>query len=477
MRVTRAAAEPIGVALVLAAFALLFATPLPLVGTALVAAWLLTRQRQFLRDVLTVADGLDVDQSISRSRVATDETATLSVAIEGASRPTLDVAVRPSLPTASRARGGVPDLQLDGEDVVTRTVEVAWPVAGEFAVDPLTVLARDDRRWFTTSYRTGPTPSVLVEPLRPEVIHIGEGGERLPGAYGDHAAGEFGSGITPADVRQYVSSDPADQIDWKVSARLNDLYVREFEAETDLETALVIDHRAGMAEGGSAGTKLDYLRAVALAYLDHADAHGDPAGLLTIGNEGMTERRLPALGADHRAIVHTRVAHLQPTAADQQERASDDPWVGPGENRTIGEHLTGQAPFDRALRPFFRTAHGYVARIADRPLFGGIREYVQSLPENRLVVVLTDDEPRAELREAVRIARGDRGRVVVFLAPSCLFAADGVTDAAETYRQYVGFEEFRRELDGLDRVSAYEVAPGDRVAAVLDASGERRAPA
>jgi hypothetical protein len=116
-----------------------------------------------------------------------------------------------------------------------------------------------------------------------------------------------------------------------------------------------------------------------------------------------------------------------------------------------------------------------VERVADDPLFATVETFVGRLQGTVWTVILTDDRHRAELREAVKVARRGDDRVLVFLAPSVLFDADGLADLDRAYERYRGFEEFRRDLDGFERVTAFEVAPGDRLQAVLSARTRQRA--
>ncbi|MFC7019236.1 MULTISPECIES: hypothetical protein [Haloarcula] len=64
--------------------------------------------------------------------------------------------------------------------------------------------------------------------------------------------------------------------------------------------------------------------------------------------------------------------------------------------------------------------------------------------------------------------------MVVFLTPSVLYDLDTLGDLDDAYRRYTAFEEFRRELAALERVSAFEVGPSDRLSAVLSAGNQRR---
>ncbi|MFB6208332.1 MAG: DUF58 domain-containing protein [Candidatus Nanohaloarchaea archaeon] len=49
------------------------------------------------------------------------------------------------------------------------------------------------------------------------------------------------TGIEFSDLRQYNPGDDASRIDWRSSARLNDLYVKEYEEEQDMDVFIIMD--------------------------------------------------------------------------------------------------------------------------------------------------------------------------------------------------------------------------------------------
>lgn len=61
----------------------------------------------------------------------------------------------------------------------------------------------------------------------------------------------------------------------------------------------------------------------------------------------------------------------------------------------------------------------------------------------------------------------------MFVAPTVLYEEDSLTDLDGAYDRYSEFESFRRRLVG-DGVDADEVAPEDRLDAVLAAGTGRR---
>lgn len=67
--------------------------------------------------------------------------------------------------------------------------------------------------------------------------------------HGEHRSPLQGPGIELAEGRPYQPGDDARRIDWSVTARMNDVYVRETVAERELETWLVIDASSSLDFG------------------------------------------------------------------------------------------------------------------------------------------------------------------------------------------------------------------------------------
>ena len=73
----------------------------------------------------------------------------------------------------------------------------------------------------------------------------------------DRMAGQYhsvfkGSGISFSEVRQYQPGDDIRLIDWNVSARMNDAYVKLFTEEREMTVLLLVDMSAS-GRFGSAG--------------------------------------------------------------------------------------------------------------------------------------------------------------------------------------------------------------------------------
>ncbi|ELY62808.1 hypothetical protein C489_21066 [Natrinema versiforme JCM 10478] len=297
------------------------------------------------------------------------------------------------------------------------------------------------------------------------------------------------------------------EIDWKATARHATPYVREYEAETDRRTLLVVDHRAALATGPRANTKLEMLRGVAVAIAGAARRLNDPLGLITVGDDGITNHLELASPAVNYGSVRRRLLALEPTAATDASpttavsgRTDSEAADNPSDSRSLSttsnagashapflqRHTTpsdiqrvlsdlegADDAFTRTLRPFYADRQVYRERIAEAPLYEAIQRGVTSAQGSLWTVICTDDSQPAELRETVALANRGGNEVMVLLAPSVLYEPGGLADIEQAYDRYVAFEEFRRELARMDGVTALEVGPADRLSAVLEAGRSR----
>lgn len=86
---------------------------------------------------------------------------------------------------------------------------------------------------------------------------------------GLHRSPYHGFSVEFAEHRQYMPGDPLRHLDWKVLAKSDRKYLKQYEEETNLRASLLVDTSASMGYGSHGITKLDYARqlAAALAYL------------------------------------------------------------------------------------------------------------------------------------------------------------------------------------------------------------------
>ncbi|MFP6854746.1 MAG: DUF58 domain-containing protein [Opitutales bacterium] len=109
---------------------------------------------------------------------------------------------------------------------------------------------------------------------------------------GLHKSPHRGASVEFAEYREYSPGDDPRLLDWRVYARTDRFYVKEFEAETNLRCYLTLDCSASMNFESEHGLRIETAKRMVatLAYL--LIHQGDAAGLLTVGAKGLEE--LPA---------------------------------------------------------------------------------------------------------------------------------------------------------------------------------------
>jgi uncharacterized protein (DUF58 family) len=118
----------------------------------------------------------------------------------------------------------------------------------------------------TTGSKRSLHPEVIQRIGRLEVRarHIVEG--LLSGM---HRSPYYGQSVEFLQHREYAPGDDLRRVDWKVWAKQDRLYVKQYEEDTNLRCCLLVDVSESMAYGRGPMTKCDYAitAAAALAYL------------------------------------------------------------------------------------------------------------------------------------------------------------------------------------------------------------------
>src|SRR5882757_5412191 len=96
---------------------------------------------------------------------------------------------------------------------------------------------------------------------------------------GLHKSPFRGFSVEFAEYRQYVPGDDIKHIDWKVFAKTDRYYLKQFEEETNLACNLVLDASGSMAYGSQALTKLEYAARLAACLAYFMMGQRDAAGL------------------------------------------------------------------------------------------------------------------------------------------------------------------------------------------------------
>lgn len=472
MHGTRRYWSGMGLAAALSAGAVLTTRPLLLVGAAMIGASLLAAQFVFVHALARTVEYLTVDAVADEESILTDETTTVTLRVNDLIGAPLWLTIEAQPPVATRVEGER-TVALTAEQqrrAAQTSFEVTWPVTGTFGFEPPRVTVGDRYGLFREDVPVEPrtSPTITVEARRPREIQIGSSG-RIGPTYGEHEADSIGSGLEPDVLRKYTTEDAASRIDWKTTARMTEPYVREYETDTDRETVLLMDTRACMAEGPPGETKLDYARQVGLALADSAHEYNDPLGLYVVNDEGLTTRMQPTAQRRQYVRVRERIRTLE---SDAKPDGESTPGRTPAATRRVMAHLSDQSAFAQHLRPYLDDPGTHLQQIDRDPLFRTVQAHIRPLQGSLWTAIITDDTHRAELREAITLARRGNAHVLVFLAPSVLFESGGLSDVGTAYEEYLDFEQFRRQLARMNRVTVFEMGPGDRIDTVLT-SGAR----
>jgi uncharacterized protein (DUF58 family) len=128
---------------------------------------------------------------------------------------------------------------------------------------------------------------------------------------GMHKSPHRGSSVEFAEYRKYVPGDDIRHIDWRVLARTDRYYMKEFEADTNLRCYMVIDRSASMGFAGGEVSKLDFARKLAatLAYL--LVHQGDAVGMQCFSKK-IDQEVPPRHNAAHLKNLFDLLAEIKP---------------------------------------------------------------------------------------------------------------------------------------------------------------------
>ncbi len=129
---------------------------------------------------------------------------------------------------------------------------------------------------------------------------------------GLHRSPYKGFSVEFAEHRQYMPGDPIRNIDWKVYARRDRFYVKEFEEETNLRAYVLVDASASMGyKSGPAVSKLDYACSLAAALSFLMLRQQDSVGLITFTHT-INKYIPPRSVKGHLNAILTELEHLVP---------------------------------------------------------------------------------------------------------------------------------------------------------------------
>jgi uncharacterized protein (DUF58 family) len=120
---------------------------------------------------------------------------------------------------------------------------------------------------------------------------------------GLHHSPYLGLSVDFAEHRAYMPGDDIRRIDWRLFARSDRFYVKEFEADTNANFSVLLDVSASMNFRSSGISKLDYGRYLAACLTWFARQQRDRVGLVTFDQEIV--ERVPPSARHLNIVLHT----------------------------------------------------------------------------------------------------------------------------------------------------------------------------
>ena len=172
----------------------------------------------------------------------------------------------------------------------------------------------------------------LVKKLKKIEIYTSRlANDQLAGSY--HSVFK-GRGMAFSEVRQYQPGDDVRFIDWNVSARMNDTYVKVFTEEREMTVMLLVDLSASERFGSTEKPKIETVAEVAALLAFSAIKNNDRVGLILFTDR--VERFVPPKkGRSHVMRVVTEILNADPDGEGTDLGVALDLLGGIGKRRTV----------------------------------------------------------------------------------------------------------------------------------------------
>ncbi|MFN8008197.1 MAG: DUF58 domain-containing protein [Terriglobia bacterium] len=102
---------------------------------------------------------------------------------------------------------------------------------------------------------------------------------------GLHRSPFLGFSVDFAEYRQYIPGDDVRRIDWKVYARSDRYYIKQYEGETNTFVYLLLDVSASMSYASTSTSKIEYASFLAASLAYFAQHQKDSVGLVTFAEK------------------------------------------------------------------------------------------------------------------------------------------------------------------------------------------------
>ena len=120
---------------------------------------------------------------------------------------------------------------------------------------------------------------------------------------GLHRAPFFGASIDFAEHRGYVAGDDIRRVDWRLYARTDRYYVKQYEADTNTNLTVLFDVSRSMSFASRGVPKLEYAAYIAACVAYLAQRQRDRVGIITFDEAVVTH--VPPSAKHFNVVLHT----------------------------------------------------------------------------------------------------------------------------------------------------------------------------
>lgn len=120
---------------------------------------------------------------------------------------------------------------------------------------------------------------------------------------GLHKSPFFGASIDFAEHRGYVPGDDIRRVDWRLYARTDRYYVKQYEADTNANFSVLLDVSKSMSFSSGGPSKLEYAKYLAACLTYMSNRQRDRVGIITFDNEIVDH--VPPSAKHLEVVLHT----------------------------------------------------------------------------------------------------------------------------------------------------------------------------
>jgi uncharacterized protein (DUF58 family) len=407
----------------------------------------------FHRRLSILRRGLHIDQHLPRTRLLLGDNIEGELKIRNESEAPADITgIQGIVEKALKLELEPPSKPLiQPGSVFASTFRILPLKRGRFQISGFRIALIDARRLFTGEVTCGQAGWIEVypgigteEPLMPLALYGGspEIFRKTP------------SGFDYAGIREYSPGDEHHRIEWKATARLRKLMVKEFHPETETMMHILIDAGRTMHQRSYVGTRLDEALAVAELLVESAAVSGNRVGISIYDETELVASMEPAAAKEQFAGLRGLSLTFGVEAVGVEPAAGIPPPRTLLHGKPAGERL---ATFLRLLS--MRLHLGY--RNA------GVYKAIEEATEPGVgvfAVVLTDLETNNEaLLEASSTLEEMGGKIIVAQIGATWRLKSSLEDA------YIDYERNNRTLRRLGRlgVTVLDIRPERLVDAIV----------